>query len=143
MPVTITTLAVAQQNTDPIQELAGAAIGFMPLYRDDSDPANIVLKPADSTSQVKAQIIGFAINIANASGEVINYLPAGSGNSPGDIDLGASLLTAGGYYVLSPTSGKIQLDSARVTGDWNTLVGYALTTQILRLVMFATGIVTP
>jgi hypothetical protein len=137
--LTLTTIALAANASTPptvTTDLADDTIALAAaIWADASDQSK--MKNADANlSALGATVRGLALTPAVA-GQWVSYITAG------DVDLGSALLTMGVAYVLSRNAGKICPIADLASGDFLTIVGYPVTTQILRVRMVITGIQKP
>lgn len=120
-------------NADYYKGLAGDTItAGMAVYLD---PVDNRLKPTDAnSSQVEATVKGIALHAASA-GQPLKL------QTGGDLTIGASL-TKGKIYILDAAgSGAIIIaDGTNPASGWYcSLVGVAISTTVLRLVLFNSG----
>ena len=112
----------------------GSVTQGMALYKDTSD--NNHFKPADADVEASAVVEGIAL-CAGEDGQEGTYLANG-----GVIDLGVAL-TVGTFYYLGLGAGEIGPLGDLSSGDYITLLGYALTADNLQLHIINTGLTVP
>lgn len=104
-----------------------------PVYQDSG--ASYKVKRADANaSQATAQVMGIALNDAG-DGQPVEVM------TEGVLAFGAAVIAAGLLYVVSATAGGIAPSADLTTGWYTGLVGYALDTSKLQLMIRPTGVV--
>jgi predicted transcriptional regulator len=95
------------------------------LYKSSSDSK---LYKADSNdTAAKAVVVGVALNAASA-GQPVDYAEKDAA-----LELGATTVTVGTVYVLSPTAGKMMPVDDLATGDRVTVLGVGVATNKIML----------
>jgi hypothetical protein len=138
----VAAISVTAANVKPFasdavirMETAGATItAGQLLYQDSSDSDKVKLLDVDSTgSAASATLYGVAMAGASAD-DPIAVLIAGTFNCGGTV-------AAGAWYFGHPSAGSFTTTFSDLqTGDRSTLLGYATTTSLIKLVTTTTGI---
>lgn len=116
---------VAGAGAEKASGTAGAAITAGDfLYRDATDSNS--LRPATAITQVTAAGVGIALHAAE-DGQPITYA------TRGPVTLGTDVLTVAEIYVASNGPGLIAPVGDLTTGEWVTIVGYALDGDTIQL----------
>lgn len=115
----------------PAQGIAGEAITQgQPVYRKASDGK--LYKADANVTSAEAEALGIALS-AGASGQYITYW------SEGTINLGATLVV-GTIYIVSVNAGGIAPISDLATSSWVTILCYAETTSVAKMLLTVTGV---
>lgn len=128
--LTITPADVAAVLGPAVIKYAGEAITAGEAVYIDLTTSKLMRASADAL--VTAEAAGIAMN-SGALGQPIVY------QSYGTITIGATLATGTAYYV-SATAGGICLESDIATGDYPTLLGFAVSTTVLSVSIVKSGI---
>lgn len=123
---------VAGGNARKVQRTAGAEItAGQPVY---VDPTTKRVSPADcdhATAAVRSPL-GIALN-GGAAGQPIEVLKSGN------ITIGATVTTGVAYY-LSGNAGGICPVADLGTGDYPTLLGFAISSTVIRVGIVESGV---
>ena len=130
--LTVTTIEPADSRTRAITAQAGEAISAGDLIYLDS--ADTKMKLADASAAATSGVVGISLTSAAADGDYLVYVTSQT------IDLGA-ILTAGTFYYLSATAGKICPAADLVSTNVVTQLGYATSTSQMILNVVDTGVV--
>jgi hypothetical protein len=128
--LTITSISLTSSRARGTTAQAGSAIAVGELVYLDSATGKYEL--ADASAAATADLAGIALTAA-AADEYFVYLANES------IDLGA-ILTAGEFYYLSATSGKVCPHDDLVSTNIVSAIGYATSTSELKLNIVNTGV---
>ena len=128
-------LTITQPNVERVSgsigtTTAGSAVtAGQPIYLDATDST---VKPASSLSLAESVAVGVALNNA-ATGQPVTYQLANT------ITIGATLTVGVAYYV-SLTPGSICLESDVGSGEFPTLLGFAISTTVIALSIQSSGV---
>jgi len=130
-------IVITPANVQPTQQgnlrgVAGVAISAGQMCRLDS--ADNKWKLASATAEDTADAPAMALNSAAPDQEVI------LGSDRNDVTLGSGVLAAGEVYVVSATAGGLAPIGDLVSGNFTSIVGYAISADAIRFSRVVTGI---
>lgn len=105
------------------------------VYLNSSDNKLYLAEAGDSSA--KANVLGIAVNSADAAGQPVNYAGAG------EVTVDSATFAVGDFVFLSATPGKIGPESDLVSTDYKTLIGYATAANKLMVSRLITNVQVP
>jgi hypothetical protein len=124
-------MRIGSAGTNVTMGIAGEALSAFEFVYQDSTDSN-EWKKADNTSEAKSIVAGCVLQSAADGDPVVIVLPGGV------IKSASSLWTKGETYVISGTSGKLQLAEDVGAGDHVSICGVASSTTTLAFNVTAT-----
>jgi hypothetical protein len=112
---------------------AGVTIDAGEICYADTADAN-QFKLSDSSTAVKAAVVGLAVNSASDE-QPVSYVTGGR------VNIGAG--TVGEYYVVSDTPGKIKPHSDLASGEFATGLGFCVEANIIDIKINKSGAAIP
>ena len=136
-PTLVLLLNKPQSSADSNNFAVESVIAGEAIALDKTSDPNKWTK-ASSGNDVKAGVggIGIALNAASLD------QPVSAAKDGSEIDFGSPILVPGNFYYVSPNVGRISDSIADLTtGMYVTQLGYATTTQIMKVAYKVTGVV--
>lgn len=134
-PTSVVPVADVNGNTSPLypsRGFAGEALTQGQAVYVKASDSKIYKADANATGSAEAAAVGIALNSASA-GQPVDYW------AEGDINLGATLVT-GTIYIVSVNAGGIAPVTDLASTSWVTILCYAISTSVARMLLKATGV---